>query len=179
MKKEKKVFLSATYKDIVDCIEEIKSKLAGLGIRVMHFKDSGFHDGTIKRYPHDICIDKAIKTSNYLLILDRRAGQDYKGKNKKYRGLTVTHAEFRAFYNVARRRGKNRKMYLFVRKNVKENYNLWKQTKPAHRKRIKWEAEKKLFQLLEDIENKNLWYDDFATSLELKEKLDKQSRTFI
>ena len=41
----RRVFLSGTYEDQNDCIEEIKNNLAGQGITVLHFKEGDFYGG--------------------------------------------------------------------------------------------------------------------------------------
>ena len=95
----KRVFLSATYEDQMDLIEEIKMKLAQLGINVIHFKEPNFYNGRTGIHAHDICIEKVESTPNYLLIVNYRAGSDYLGNNSEYKELSLTHAEFQAAYN--------------------------------------------------------------------------------
>jgi len=85
-KPSKSVFLSGTYEDQIDCIEEVKSLMGELGIIVTHFKEGCFQDGSTV-HAHDICLEEVHKVKNYLLILDRVMGSDYEGAKIKYRGL--------------------------------------------------------------------------------------------
>jgi len=176
----KRVFLSATYDDLTDLIEEIKSKLAAWGIKVVHFKNPDFHSGQTNIHRHDICLKYAKNIPNYLLIVDRRAGENYKGKNSKYRGLAITHAEFKAAYKATKGKNKNkRKMYIFIRKNCWNNYQLWKKTSRRNRSALILDVEPKVFQLLEDIEKKGTpWIILFEHSLEFKKVLKKKKCTF-
>ena len=78
----KEIFLSATYKDQKDCIEEVKSKLAELGAKAHHFKEGPFFDGRIDIHSHDRCLDLVKKIPNYMLIVSFKAGSLYKEKRK-------------------------------------------------------------------------------------------------
>lgn len=165
---EKRVFISATYKHEKDCIEEVKSKFAELGIKAFHFKDGHFYDGRIAVHSHDRCIELVKEIPNYLLIVNYRAGSPYEGNNEDYQGLTITHAEFRAALEVF---NDGRRLFPFVRKEVWDFYNTWKDPIEKGRVPVSWEIEENLFPLLEDIANNIPWTDTFETSLDLKKKL--------
>jgi len=111
------LFLSATYNDQKDCVEEVKSKLAEFGVSTCHFKEGEFYNGRIDIHSHDRCIELVEQIPNYLLIVSYRAGSFYEGINKNYSGLTVTHSEFKAALN-ATQKDSNRRLYPFVRKDV-------------------------------------------------------------
>src|SRR3972149_1390980 len=164
----KRVFLSATYEDQMDLIEEIKSKLAELEIKVIHFKEPDFFNGKTGVHSHDICIEKVRETPNYLLIVNYRAGIDYEGSISDYHGLSLTHAEFRSALEST---SKNRKMYCFVRRKVMEFFEIWKHLPNKHNIDSSWTVEPKVLQLLEDMETKGIWIDFFQHSLELKKFL--------
>lgn len=163
-----RVFLSATYEDQMDLIEEIKSKLAELGINVVHFKEPGFYDGRTGIHKDDICIEKVESIPNYLLIVSYRAGSDYLGNNPDYRKLSLTHAEFQSAYSSI---SENRKMYCFVRKKVMDFYNIWKELSNRNEDCSILPVESKVFKLIDDMQNKGVWIDSFQHSLELKEIL--------
>ncbi|MEK6857794.1 MAG: DUF4062 domain-containing protein [Nanoarchaeota archaeon] len=164
----KRVFLSATYEDQMDLIEEIKSKLAELGVNVIHFKEPDFYDGRSGIHAHDICIEKVESTPNYLLIISYRAGSDYLGNNPDYQELSLTHAEFHSAYSSI---SENRKMYCFVRKKVMDFYNIWKELPVRNDNTSFLPVEPKVFKLIDDMQSKGVWIDSFQHSLELKEIL--------
>ncbi len=164
----KRVFLSATYEDQMDLIEEIKSKLAELGVNVIHFKEPDFYNGRTGIHKDDICIEKVESTPNYLLIVNYRAGCDYTGNNPMYKELSLTHAEFQTAYSSI---SENRKMYCFVRKKVMDIYNIWKELSGRNKDRSPFPVEPKVLKLIDDIQNKGVWLDSFQHSLELKEIL--------
>lgn len=173
MNDQKKVFLSATYEDSVDLIETIKSKLAECGFKVIHFKNYDFHNGDVTKHIHDVCIDKAKNAPCYLLIIDRKQGEHYAGNNTNYEGLTVTHAEFKAA--CAPPNNKNKKIFIFVRKNVSLYFDLWKKTPSEQRANLQLRVDQGVFELLEDIKSQgNLWIDYFEHSRELEEILARK-----
>lgn len=174
--KIKKVFLSATYEDQVDCIEEIKSKLAERRIKVHHFKQGDFHDGRLEVHPHDFCIEKVKKIPNYLLIVSFMAGANHEGNNDHFRELTVTHAEFKAAYDAY---NENRRLFCFIRRKVSDSYNFWKTCSKRNKVEEFWPAEQKVYRLLEDMEMKKVWKDTFEHSLELKELIDAKLQHFV
>lgn len=164
----KRVFISATYEDQIDLIEEIKSKLAELGVETIHFKNYGFYNGRSEIHAHDICIEKVESTSNYLLIVNYRAGMDYTGNNPAYRDLSLTHAEFQSAHGAI---NENRKMYCFVRKKVMDFYNIWKDLPEKNSSSSCLPVEHKAFQLIDDMQSKGVWIESFNHSLELKDIL--------
>lgn len=163
-----RVFLSATYEDQMDLIEEIKSKLAELGVNVIHFKNPGFYDGRTGTHAHDICIEKVEETPNYLLIVNYRAGADYNGENPDYQELSLTHAEFQSAYRSIT---ENRRMYCFVRRKVMDLYNIWREMSERNEDTSVLPVEPKAFQLIHDMQSNGVWIDSFQHSLELKEIL--------
>lgn len=173
---EKRLFISATYKDQRDCIEEVKSKLAELGIKTYHFKEGDFYDGRIDVHSHDRCIELVEETPNYILIASLKAGDSYAGKNEDYRDLTVTHAEFKAALKAY---NSNRRLFPFVRKEVWDFYNTWKIQVKQGKEPISWEIDKNLFPLLEDIENNITWTDTFDTSIDLKQLITQKVNYFV
>lgn len=172
----KKLFVSATYRDQRDCIEEVKSKLAELGVKAYHFKEGHFYDGRIDIHSHDRCIELVEEIPNYLLIVSFKAGEFYEGEYENYRGLTVTHAEFRAAINAF---SKNRRVYPFVRKDAWNFYQSWKIPVKEGNKPSSWEIDPNLFPLLEAVENKIPWTDTFDTSLDLKQLISEKLDYFV
>lgn len=164
----KRVFLSATYEDLMDLIEEIKSKLAELGVDVIHFKEPDFYDGRTGIHKDDICIEKAESAPNYLLIVNYRAGCEYAGNNPMYKELSLTHAEFQAAYSSI---SENKKMYCFVRKKVMDFYSIWKELPDTSKDRSSLPVEPKVFKLIDDMQHKGVWIDSFQDSIELKKIL--------
>jgi hypothetical protein len=167
-----KLFLSATYSDQKDCVEEVKSKLAELGVSTCHFKEGEFYNGRIDIHSHDRCIELVEQIPNYLLIVSYRAGAFYEGVNKNFNGLTVTHSEFKAALN-ATRIDTNRRLYPFVRKEVWHFFNIWKDLVIKEQYPDIWEIDRNLFPLLRDLETLS-WTDTFDTSLDLKEMISKK-----
>jgi hypothetical protein len=172
----KELFLSATYNDQKDCIEEVKSKLAEIGVSSYHFKEGEFYDGRIDIHSHDRCIELVEKIPNYLLIISYSAGTFYKGVNQDYNGLTITHAEFKAALN-ATKKDTNRRLYPFVRKDVWHFFNHWKELIKKEKFPMDWEIDPNLFPLLHDLETLS-WTDTFDTSLDLKEMISKKINYF-
>ena len=129
----KNIFLSATYKDQRDCIEEVKSKLAELGVKAHHFKEGLFYDGRINVHSHDRCLELVKDIPNYILIVSFKAGSLYEGENSAYDGLTVTHSEFRTACEACT---DDRRIYTFVRKEVWDLYKAYKDIPESERNRI-------------------------------------------
>jgi len=171
------LFLSATYNDQKDCVEEVKSKLAELGVSTYHFKEGEFYNGRIDIHSHDRCIELVEHIPNYLLIVSYRAGAFYEGINKNYIGLTVTHSEFRAALN-ATKIDSNRRLYPFVRKEIWQFFNYCKDLVIKEQYLDNWEIDPNLFPLLRDIETLS-WTDTFDTSLDLKEMISKKVGYFV
>lgn len=173
---EKRVFVSATYEDQKDCVEEVKSKLAELGIRPFHFKEGTFYNGRIEMHSHDRCLKQVEEIPNYILIVSFRAGSLYAGNYNTYRGLTITHAEFKT---ALKANNSSRRLFPFVRKEVWDFYNTWKTTVNEGREPISWEIERNLFPLLSDIDKNIPWTDTFDTSLDLKKLLSEKIDFFV
>jgi len=173
----KELFLSATYTDQKDCIEEVKSKLAELGVRAWHFKEGEFYNGRIDIHSHDRCIELVEQIPNYLLIVSYRAGAFYEGGDKSYNGLTVTHSEFKAAFK-ATKKDQNRRLYPFVRKEVWNIFNTWKDLVNRQEYPENWEIDRNLFPLLSDLKSLS-WIDTFDTSLDLKEMIAKKVGYFV
>lgn len=171
----KKLFLSATYKDLRDCIEEVKSRLGEIGVEVHHFKEGPFFDGIINRSPHDRCIELVKEVPNYMLIVSFEGGQFYRGKDQTYEGLTITHAEFRAAVNAFNE--ENRRIFTFVRKEAWSLFENWKLTGKKKRY-ISGDIDPNVFTLLEDIERSMPFTDFFDTSIDLK-KLITDKITYL
>lgn len=170
------LFLSATYNDQKDCVEEVKSKLAELGVSTYHFKEGEFYNGRIDIHSHDRCIELVEQTPNYLLIVSYRAGSFYEGINKDYSDLTVTHSEFKAALN-ATINDSSRRLYPFVRKEVWQFFSHWKDLVIEEKYPDNWEIDRNLFPLLHDLETLS-WTDTFDTSLDLKEMISKKVNYF-
>jgi hypothetical protein len=98
-----------------------------------------------------------------------RAGSPYEGSKEAYRGLTITHAEFRAALEVFN--NDSRRLFPFVRKEAWDFYATWKDPIREGRVPDSWEIEEGLFPLLKDIDDNIPWTDTFEDSLDLKEKL--------
>lgn len=164
----KRIFLSGTYEDQVDCIEEIKSKLGEQGVSVVHFKEGGFPNGIPGVHPHDLCLKNVEDTQNYLLIVGEKAGSEYEGEKKDYHGLTVTHAEFRTAL-AASTNDDHRRLFLFIRQKVLDTYSAWKSLSEKARNEGSWPAEPKVYSLIEDIDQNKQWRISFRDSRHLKE----------
>lgn len=174
--KQKEVFLSATYKDQKDCIEEVKSKLAELGVKAHHFKEGLFFDGRINIHSHDRCLELVKKIPNYMLIVSFEAGSFYEGKKKAYKGLTVTHSEFRTAHEAFTR---NRRVYPFVRKEVWDLYNAMKHIAESERMKLSIDFDVNLFPLLDDITSHGKFVDTFNTSIDLKKMISEKVDYFV
>lgn len=172
----KRLFISATYNDQKDCIEEVKSKLGELGVEPYHFKEGHFYNGRIDVHSHDRCIEMVRDIPNYLLIVSFKAGTFYAGENVDYRDLTVTHAEFKAALDVY---NDNRKLFPFVRREVWDYYNIWKLKVKEGDEPDSWEIDRNLFPLLEDVETNIPWTDTFDTSLDLKQLISQKIDYFV
>lgn len=173
--KIKKVFLSATYMDQKDCIEEVKSKLAEMGIEAHHFKEGDFYNGRIDVHSHDRCLQLVKKIPNYLLIVGFKAGDFYKGKNKNYHGLTITHAEFKA---AVKAYNSKRRLFKFVRKEVWDFYQISKDLIKEGKEPRFWKIDRNLFPLLKDVENIS-FTDFFDTSIDLKKSISMKMEYFV
>lgn len=173
----KSVFLIGTYEDQIDCIEEVKSLLAELGIIVHHFKEGGFQDGRLV-HSHDRCLEKVHEVKNYLLILDRVMGSDYEGEKIKYKGLSITEAEFEEAYDESVRNGEdNMRLFLFCRRKVHDSYDMWKKMKSTKDKNL-LPADEKVYQFLYNMKQKGCWVDPFEHSSALKKELRKIIHSF-
>ena len=170
------VFVSATYRDQRDCIEEVKSRLAELGVKAWHFKEGHFYDGRIDRHAHDRCIEFVERVPNYIVVISFEAGNYYEGENDLYRGLTITHAEFRAAINAF---NSKRRIYTFVRKDAWCFYNSWKIPVKSGSKPSSWDIHPNLFPLLEEIEKTIPYTDTFESSIDLKKLISDKKNYFV
>lgn len=173
----KKVFISATYKDQRDCVEEVKSKLSELGVIPLHFQEGEFYDGSIDKHSHDRCIELVEQVPNYILIVSYKAGSLYDGANQDYKGLRITHSEFKAALKATEIDG-NRKLFPFVRKEVRNFFLQWKEMLSENKAPDSLEIDPNLFPLLDDIDGLP-WTDTFDTSLDLKEMIEKKVEYFV
>lgn len=172
----KEIFLSATYKDQKDCIEEVKSKLAELRVKAHHFKEGPFFEGRIDIHSHDRCLDLVKKIPNYMLIVSFKAGSLYEGKKKAYRGLTVTHSEYKTARETYTR---NRRIYPFVRKEIWNLYNATKHIAISDRTQLSTDFDLDLFPLLDDIASPGQFVDTFDTSIDLKKMISEKVDYFV
>lgn len=101
----------------------------------------------------------------------------YEGTNEKYRGLTITHAEFKAAL-LATEKDERRRLYPFVRKDVWSFYKQWKDLVREGQNPYPWEIDPYLFPLLDDLDTLP-WIDTFDTSLDLKEMISGKVEYFV
>ena len=173
----KKIFISATYKDQRDLIEEVKSKLSELEVEPSHFKEGEFFNGRIDIHSHDRCIELVEEIPNYILIVSYKAGSLYDGTNENYRGLRITHAEFKAAHSATVEDNK-RRIYPFVRKEVWNYFVQWKELLQENKEPESWEIDQNLVPLLYDV-SKLPWTDTFDTSRDLKVIISKKIEYFV
>ena len=177
-KKVKRVFISGTYEDQIDLIEEIRSKLEGEGIAVVHFKSPEFYNGKVLVHPHDLCLQHVENTANYLLIVGQKAGEDYHGEDTTYQGLTVTHAEFRTALKTFDK-DDSRSLFVFVRQRIMDSYYIWNSLSNSQRVGGSWPAEPKVYSLLDEIEQNKRWRQTFRNSRHMKELVESAMNHFV
>lgn len=170
MTKKIAVFLGSTSSDLKDVRAELRQLITTLGFKVICFEDPAF-----KRLPgksaHDMCLDNIPDCDVYILIIDERYGDEYKGVNPELNGKSITWAEA----DVALR--KEKKICVFVRREVwleKQTYT-WNKEKgiiiePYHAK------DKRVFDFIEYMatRNRDNWIDQFNDITDLKVMVDNR-----
>ena len=111
-----------------------------------------------------------------MLIVSFKAGSLYEGKKKAYRGLTVTHSEYKTARETYTR---NRRIYSFVRKEVWDLYNATKHIAIPERTQLSTDFDINLFPLLDDIASPGQFVDTFDTSIDLKKMISEKVDYFV
>ena len=142
------VFLSSASWGLQELRNRITEYLEAKGIQVVRSESPGFYGSTTENR-HDVCLRRVRDTSNYLLIIDRRAGSAYRGRNGQYRGLTVTHAEAKTAIEGEKR------WDCFVRHEVWTCYQIWKYNHRGFWVRFD-SIDREVFRLLDDIDRKEM-----------------------
>ena len=162
----RRLFLCSTFFGLRDLREVITEFLRRQGVKVIRSEDADFAGGSVE-HKHDICLRRVQETSNFLLIIDGRAGKPYCGSRSEFQGLTITHAETRTAL------GKGLKSWnCFIRQDVLTKYEVWVHNKK--RDDIEFEGvDKEVFRLLDEIETSGRWRQTFNGSDDLKASLKK------
>lgn len=158
------IFLSSTCVDLLDLREALAAFLTSRGIHVIRSEDPAFHDGS-QAHPHDVCLQRVDETPHFLLVVDKQAGSEYRGKDPRYIGLTITHAEIqRARVNT------EKKVYCFVRHDVWTFYDAWVLNGRQDGFKCR-DIDKRVFQLLDYVVASETWRMTFSDVEDLKRKV--------
>ncbi len=161
------VFLSSTCVDLLDLREALAAFLTSRGVRVIRSEEPAFHDGS-QVHPHDICLQRVDETPNFLLVVDKQAGSEYRGKDPQHIGLTITHAETkRAKANP------EKKVHCFVRQDVWTFYDAWVLNGRQDEFKCR-DIDKRVFQLLDYVVASETWRMTFSDVEDLKRKVQAQ-----
>ena len=163
------VFLSSTCVDLLDLREVLAGFLTGRGVRIIRSEAPPFHDGS-QVHPHDVCLQRVDETPNFLLIVDKQAGSEYRGKDPQHIGLTITHAETkRAKANP------EKKVHCFIRQDVWTFYDAWVLNGRQDGFKCR-DIDKRVFQLLDYVVASETWRMTFSDVEDLKRKVQAQLR---
>ncbi len=148
--------------------ESIASFLADRGIEVIRSEDVNFSDGT-QIHPHDVCLSKINEANEFLLIIDREAGDNYKGSEAEYQGLTITHAELRRALKEPKI-----KVHCFISIEVLNYYKCWDLNGKADGFQT-GRIDKKIFEVLDFItDSGKIYRNTFLHVEDLKEKIKQR-----
>ncbi len=162
---QRKVFLGSTSNDLKDVRAELRQLIPSLGFEVICFEDPKFKKLPGK-HAHDMCLDNVLDCDIYILIIDERFGEEYKGLNFNLKGKSVTRAEV----EVALKERMD--ICTFVRRDVWREKATWAWNR---NKGVEIEPyyvkDKRVFEFIEFIaaRSQNNWIDQFEDSVELKE----------
>jgi len=162
---KRKVFLGSTSNDLKDVRAELRKLIPSLGFEVICFEDPKFKKLPGK-HAHDMCLDNVPDCDIYILIIDERFGEEYKGLNSNLKGKSVTRAEV----EVALKERMD--ICTFVRRDVwrKKATWAWNRDKGVEIKPY-YAKDKRVFEFIEFIYTlpQNNWIDQFEDSVELKD----------
>jgi len=164
---QKIVFLGSTSADLTDIRAELRQFIPSLGFDLICFEDAKFKKEPGK-HAHDMCLDNVSRCDIYVLIIDERFGEEYRGGDSSLKGASVTWTEV----EVALKEDKV--VCAFVRRQVWLEKATWAYNRD---KGIKIEPfyakDPRVFEFIEFIASrpKDNWFDQFDDSLELKDKM--------
>ena len=159
----KEIFMSSTIENLVDCRAEVIKELESKGIKVIHSGSPDFA-GLPPNNTSDICLERVHNAPIFILIIDCKCGSPYEGKHEHFRGISITHAEFRKA-----REDKSKPVLVYVRDEVWKEYKLWKNN-PS----LICNTEKEIFEMLREYDSEKQWISPFITSVELKDMIIKR-----
>jgi hypothetical protein len=167
---QKRVFLGSTSSDLKDVRAELRQLIATLGFKVICFEDPEF-----KKLPgksaHDMCLDNVPDCDIYVLTIDRKFGDEYRGAEPNLKGKSVTWAEV----EVALKEKKD--ICVFVRREVwleKATYSLNINNGIKIKPYYAWDT--RIFEFIEYMatRERNNWIEQFNDSVELKTLVSKR-----
>lgn len=170
--RQKRVFLGSTSSDLKDARAELRQLIPTLGFKVICFEDPKF-----KKLPgksaHDMCLDNVPDCNIYILIIDERFGDEYKGADPNLNGKSIAWAEA----EVALREEKV--ICVFVRREVwleKATYS-WNKRKGIEIEPY-YAKDKRVFEFIEFMatRSKDNWVDQFNDIVELKTLVESRLR---
>lgn len=167
---QKKVFLGSTSNDLKDVRAELRHLIPSLGFELICFEDPKFKKRPGK-HAHDMCLDNVPDCDIYVLIIDERFGEEYKGSDPNLDGRSVTWAEV----EVALR--ENKVICAFVRQEVWLEKGTYAWNKRKGKEIEPYYAEdKRVFEFIEFIatRSRDNWIDQFKDTVELKKLIQNR-----
>jgi len=164
---QKTIFLGSTSSDLKDVRAELRQFIPELGFELICFEDPKFKKQAGKN-AHDMCLDNVPACDIYVLIIDERFGDEYKGSKPHLRGRSVTWAEV----EVALRECKV--ICAFVRRHVwlEKATWAWNRDKGINVEPY-YAKDTRVFEFIEYMATrpKDNWIDQFDDIVELKEQM--------
>lgn len=161
--RRKKVFLGSTSKDLTDVRAELRQLIPDLGFELICF------EGKFKKPPgvhnHDVCMYNVKDCDIYVLIINERFGEEYKGADELLKRKSVTWAEV----EVALEEEKD--ICTFVRREIWLEKSIYWYNKEKNIDIEPYYAEdKRVFDFIDFIATRSQdnWIDQFNDSVELK-----------
>lgn len=152
------IFLSSTVKDLRDCRAEVVSELQSKGIKVIYSESPEFA-GILGDNVYDICLQNVLSSSYFVIILDRKYGELYKGtKHERFKGISITHAELRVALE-----DRNKPILFYVRNYVWDHYATWKDN-PG----LRCDIDSGVFKIIKEFDETKQHITPFDTVVNLK-----------
>lgn len=157
-----KVFISSTCYQNGERRSLIKQAIEDLGLCPVMSDQPNFPVPS-NMHSHDVCLEAINAVDIVVLILQKRYGQMYAGRNIEYNRISITHAEYR---ECLRRR---KKIIVLAENDIHEQRHFWKKNPEDARVNI----DGRVFDFFDEITRrpKDNWIHFFLDSFQCRDEL--------
>ena len=177
-----RVFVSSTCYDLVDLRAEVKNALEAASLQPVMSDDVDNFDVSGRAESIETCLANVRTSEAFVCILSQRYGPSL--RQSGYDDVSATHLEYREA------RTKGLPIYMFVRDRLEGEFSLSQKHRREHNSldgfQTRWvpKGNYQIFDMLEEHAtlqkgaSSTNWYTVFTSSVDLKERLQKQLSTF-